>query len=157
VLLSIGRFSREKGHADLLQALGSLRSLPQAWKLVLVGIGPERDALGRLAASLEISERVVFAGFHPDVARFYAIADLFALPSHSEGSSNVWLEAMMAGVPIVATSAGGNSEILAHEKTALLVPTEDAPALAAAVARLLTQPDLAARLAEAAALRAAQE
>ena len=157
VVLSIGRLSREKGHADLLRALAGLASLPQAWKLVLVGVGPEQDALARLASSLGISDRVVFAGFHADVACFYAIADVFVLPSHSEGSSNVLLEAMMARVPIVATSAGGNAEIVLHENTGLLAPIGDAQGLAVAMARLLKDPGLAERFAATAAARAAQE
>jgi glycosyltransferase involved in cell wall biosynthesis len=157
VILTIGRLSREKGHADLLRALGRLRSIPQEWKLVLVGIGPEQEALGRLARSLGISERVVLAGFHPDVTRFFAIADVFVLPSHSEGSSNVLLEAMMARVPIAATSAGGNPEIVLHENTGLLAPVGDPQALAGAIARLLREPDLASRFADSASARAARE
>jgi glycosyltransferase involved in cell wall biosynthesis len=157
VVLTIGRLSREKGHADLLRALGRLRSIPQAWKLVLVGIGPERDTLARLAGSLGISERVVFAGFHADVTRFFAIADLFTLPSHSEGSSNVLLEAMMARVPIAATNAGGNAEIVLDEDTGLLVPVGDPAGFAAAIVRLLSEPELASRLAGAALVRAAGE
>ena len=157
VVLTIGRLSREKGHADLLRALGLMRSLSRQWKLVVVGIGPEREALAHLTRSLGIGERVVFAGFHPDVARFYAIAEVFVLPSHSEGSSNVLLEAMMAGVPIVATRAGGNPEIVVDEDTGLLVPVRDTPGLARAIARLLTEPNLAARFATAAAARAAHE
>lgn len=157
VLLAIGRLSLEKGHADLLHALGCLRSLPQPWKLVLIGFGPERDALGRLAQSLGISDRIVFAGFHPDVTRFYAIAEVYVLPSHSEGSSNVLLEAMMAGTPIVATNAGGNPEIVLDEQTGLLVPVRDPQALAGAIRRLLSEPDLAERLADRASSRAASE
>jgi glycosyltransferase involved in cell wall biosynthesis len=157
VLLTIGRLSREKGHADLLRALGRLRSIRQAWKLVIVGIGPEQDVLGRLAHSLGISERVVFAGFHPDVTRFFAIADVFVLPSHSEGSSNVLLEAMMARVPIAATSAGGNPEIVLDQDTGLLVPVGDSRRLAAAIVRLQSEPDLASRLADSAFARAARE
>jgi glycosyltransferase involved in cell wall biosynthesis len=131
--------------------------LPQAWKLVLIGFGPERASLGRLAQSLGISERVVFAGFHENVSRFYAIANQFILPSHSEGSSNVLLEAMMAGVPIVATRAGGNPEIVIDEQTGLLVPIRDPTALAAAVRRLLTDRNLAVQMTGAASLRAAGE
>jgi glycosyltransferase involved in cell wall biosynthesis len=157
VVLTIGRLSREKGHADLLRALARLPSTVQEWKLVLVGIGPERDVLGRLAHSLSISERVVFAGFHADVSRFFAIADVFVLPSHSEGSSNVLLEAMMARVPIAATSAGGNPEIVLDEDTGLLVPPGDPCRLTAAIARLLRKPDLASRLADTALTRAASE
>ena len=157
VLLTVGRLSREKGHADLIRALERLCAMPQAWKLVLVGSGPEEQALGRLARALDVRERVVFAGSHPNVAPFYAIADLFVLPSHTEGSSNVLLEAMTAGIPIVATRAGGNPEIVLHEQTGLLVPVGDAEGLASAIARLNRDPELAKRLAGAALVRAARE
>jgi glycosyltransferase involved in cell wall biosynthesis len=157
VVLAIGRMSKEKGHADLLRALGRLRSLSRKWKLVLVGAGPERDSLGQLAQELGISERVQFAGFHADVRPFYAIADVFVLPSHSEGSSNVLLEAMMAKVPIAATRAGGNPEIVLEEKTGLLAAIADPPGLARAIAQLLQEPARASQLATAAYARATQE
>jgi glycosyltransferase involved in cell wall biosynthesis len=157
VILSIGRLSREKSHADLLRAMGQLGSIPRPWKLLLVGIGPEREALGRLACSLGIEQRVVFAGFHPDTTRFFAVADVFALPSRSEGSSNVLLEAMMAKVPIAATRAGGNPEIVLDQNTGLLVPVGNSAALADALARLLREPDLARRLADSAFTRATRE
>lgn len=157
VLVTIGRLSREKGHADLLRALGQFRAVGRNWKLVIVGFGPERAALGTLARALGVDQQVVFAGFSADVSHYYAIANVFVLPSHSEGSSNVLLEAMMAGVPIVATRAGGNPEIILHEDTGLLVPVGDHSALAAAIARLLQEPELAARLVKAACARASNE
>jgi glycosyltransferase involved in cell wall biosynthesis len=157
VILSIGRLSREKGHADLLRALELALSITRAWKLVLVGTGPEREALGRLASVLGIEQRVRFAGFHADVRPFYAIADVFALPSHSEGSANVLLEAMMAKVPIAATRAGGNPEIVLDEETGLLARVADPPSLASAIGRLLEEPELVARLTAAASARATRE
>jgi glycosyltransferase involved in cell wall biosynthesis len=157
VVLAIGRFSREKGHSVLLRALHQLRSIPRKWKLVLVGVGPERDALMRLARSLGLNERVLFAGAHADVRPFYAIADVFALPSLSEGSPNVLLEAMAAKIPIAATKAGGNPEIILHNETGLLVPIGDPQSLASAIAQLLGEPDLASRFAEAACARATRE
>jgi len=153
MVLTIGRFSKEKGHAVLLHALQQLRSVARKWKLVLVGIGPERDSLIRLARSLGVGERVIFAGSHADVRPFYASADVFALPSLSEGSSNVLLEAMAAKIPIVATEAGGNPEIILHDETGLLVPIADPQRLAIALAQLLEEPDLASRFAEAAFVR----
>ncbi len=155
MILSIGRLSREKGHASLLRAAARL-SIP-AWRVVLVGDGPERKSLEVLAASLGISDRVRFAGFHADVSGFYAAADLFVLPSHSEGSSNVLLEAMMARVPIVATDAGGNREIIVDGESGLLAPVLDHEALAGAMGRLLTNPDLSGQLASAAFKRATRE
>jgi glycosyltransferase involved in cell wall biosynthesis len=157
VVLAIGRFSREKGHAVLLRALQQLLSIPRKWKLVLVGMGPERDTLTRLARSLGLGEQVLFAGSHADVRPFYATADVFVLPSLSEGSSNVLLEAMAAKIPIAATKAGGNSEIILHNETGLLVPVGDSQCLASTIAQLLGEPDLASRFAEAACVRATRE
>lgn len=157
VILSIGRLSREKGHANLLRAVGSLPSTVRDWKLVLVGIGPEQKALERLSISMDIADRIVFAGHTSNVAGFYAIADVFVLPSHSEGSSNVLLEAMMARVPIVATSAGGNSEILSDGHSGLLVPVSDSPGLANAIVRLLQDRTLALRCVDSAYTRAVSD
>lgn len=157
VILTIGRFSLEKGHTLLLRALQQMRSIPRNWRLVLVGTGPEHDRIRRLAHSLGLGERVVFAGWHTDVRPFYANADVFVLPSLSEGSSNVLLEAMAAKVPIAATRVGGNSEIILQNETGLLVPAGDIKRLAEAIARLLAEPNLASRLAEAAFVRAMDE
>jgi glycosyltransferase involved in cell wall biosynthesis len=157
MILTIGRFSREKGHAVLVRALEGLRSIPRKWKLVLVGAGPEYQTLMQLARSLGLVERVLFAGSHADVGPFYAAADVFALPSLTEGSSNVLLEAMAAKVPIVATRAGGNPEIIIHDETGLLVPIDDSQSLANAIARLLGEPNLASRFAEAAFDRVTRE
>lgn len=157
VILSIGRLSREKGHRELCRALGNLRSSHAGWKLILVGEGPERKSLQELAGSLGIEERVIFAGYHPQVAAFYAIADVVVLPSLSEGSSNVLLEAMMAGLPIVATRVGGNPEIVIDEATGLLVSPGDPGALANALDRLLNDRSLAVRLGEAARSRVSAE
>jgi glycosyltransferase involved in cell wall biosynthesis len=157
VILSIGRLSREKGHDYLIQALARLTPIQKKWKLVLVGEGPDRDRLKRLTNTLGLTHRVLLVGFRADVAPFYAIADVLALPSVSEGSSNVLLEAMTARVPIVATRAGGNPESAIHEETALLVPPADPIRLADGLARLLTDRDLASRLAQAAQSRATAE
>jgi glycosyltransferase involved in cell wall biosynthesis len=154
VILSIGRLSREKGHADLIRAAASLRSIRREWKLVLVGIGPEQKALERLARSLGIGDRIVFAGHETNVARYYAIGDVFVLPSHSEGSSNVLLEAMMARIPIVATNAGGNSEIVLGGHSGLLVPIGNSLALANAIVRLLQDRTLALQCTDSAYARA---
>ncbi len=163
VILSVGRLSQEKGHADLVAALGHLRSLAPdlSFRLVLVGDGPERTRLEEDARARGLSERVVFAGHHADVRPFYALADVLVLPSYSEGSPNVLLEAMAAGLPVVATAVGGVPEIVEHEESALLVAPRDEQALAAAVARILSDAPLArglaAKAAELAAVRFSPE
>lgn len=156
VILTIGRLSKEKGHHDLVEALAGLhRDNPsRPWKALFVGDGPEKAALEQRTARHNLQKRLIWAGFHSQVQPFYALATLFTLPSHSEGSSNVLLESMAARVPVAATRVGGNPEIVSHEETALLVPARDPQAMAQALARLLDDPDLRLRLAEAAFTRA---
>lgn len=144
VLLAVGRLSLEKGHADLLQAV-ALARLPEL-RLVIAGDGPERANLERQRAALGLENTVLLAGHQPDIRPFYALADLIALPSHSEGSPNVLLEAMSAGLPIVATNAGGVVEIAADGETALIVRSGDPPSFAAALERIWTDASLARRL-----------
>jgi glycosyltransferase involved in cell wall biosynthesis len=154
IILTIGRMSGEKGHSDLLEALHLLRPDVPPWRAVLVGDGPERERLISLAAKLGIADRVVFAGFRSDVQPFYSVAAILALPSHSEGSSNVLLEAMAARLPIAATAVGGNPEIVTDEETALLSRGRDPEGLARSLTRLLTDPRLVTRLTAAAHSRA---
>lgn len=149
ILVCIGRLSSEKGHADLLRALHVLQATRSdlKWKLLLVGSGPEEKNLQELAGNLKLESRIVFASHQSNVLPFYGIADLMVLPSHTEGSPHVVLEAMSAVVPIVATAVGGVPEILIHEETALLAPPRNAEAMSAAIARLLDSPELASSLA----------
>jgi glycosyltransferase involved in cell wall biosynthesis len=147
VLLTVGRLSKEKGHAELLRAVAMLR-LPV--RLVLVGDGPEAASLKALCTELQIDNLVTFAGHQTNVRPFYAIADVFVLPSHSEGSPNVLLEAVDANVPIVATTAGGIPEMVTSEINALLTPPRDVDALAAALSRMLADKPLQRKLANAA-------
>ena len=81
-----------------------------------------------------------------NIQDFYAAADVLALPSHSEGSPYVLLEAMAAGLPIVATAVGGVPEMITDDESALLVPAHDPDAVAAAIARVLSDSGLARRL-----------
>lgn len=148
IVLAIGRLSKEKAHADLITAFARLRkSNPEInCKLIIVGEGPERGKLEASAESFDQRENVIFAGQVSDVRPFYAAADVFALPSHSEGSPNVLLEAMAAEVPIIATEVGGVPEMVEQNQSALLVPANDPTALAEAISRVLTDQDLAQRL-----------
>jgi len=174
VVLTIGRLSREKAQADLLRAFKILTRGAQSSeglndargavgrretvgrvRLVVVGDGLERAPLERLAGELGFGERIVFAGQSSDVAPFYAAADVLALPSHSEGSPYVLLEAMAAGLPVVATAVGGVPEILSDGESALLVAPRDEAAMASALARVLCDSELARSLASKASALAA--
>lgn len=148
IVLSVGRLSREKAHLELIEACQHLRETKPdvAFKLIIVGDGPERS---RLEAAVESKKGkgVIFTGQVNDVHPFYAIADVFVLPSHSEGSPNVLLEAMAANLPVVATAVGGVPEMVADHESALLVPANDPPSLAAAISNMLADKALAQRLA----------
>jgi len=157
VVLSVGRFSREKAQADLLRAfelLGHRESDPPTL-LLLVGDGPERPGLEAMVQAAGMKGSVIIAGQQNDVSPFYALATVLALPSHSEGSPNVLLEAMAAGVPVAATAVGGVPEISINEENALLVPPGQPALLAAALRRLLDEPGLRRRLAANASARIA--
>lgn len=152
VILTVGRMSVEKGHANLLGAIALMKDavdLPNH-RFLLVGDGPEEANLRRQAAKLGIESHIIWAGFQKNVVPYYAMATIYALPSISEGSPNVILEAMAASLPIAATRAGGVPEILQNDVTGLLVPTQDPASLADAIEKLLRSEDLRIRLASAA-------
>ena len=148
VIIAIGRLSREKAHADLIAAFNELCEVNPDLncKLIIVGDGPERSQLELNAHSSRSASRIVFAGFAPDVQSFYAMANVFVLPSRSEGSPNVLLEAMAAGVPVVSTAVGGVPEIVVNEESALLVGAHSPSSLATAIARVLRNRELAQQL-----------
>jgi glycosyltransferase involved in cell wall biosynthesis len=139
VILSIGRLSHEKGHKDLLTAFQQVlvETKDERLRLVLVGDGPEQANLERQAGDCDMSDRILFAGHRDDAKRFYGIASVFALPSYTEGTPNVLLEAMAAGVPVVATSVGGVPELASDGKNALLVPAARPEELVRALLRIV--------------------
>ena len=134
-----------KGHRYLIDALAKLSA--SAATLVIVGDGPQREALETQVRKLGLEQRVTFAGNRSDVAPWLQSFDVFALPSYAnEGVPQALLQAMFTGLAAVTTDAGAIPEIALDGKTALLVPREDAGALGAALQRLLDDPALAARL-----------
>jgi len=148
VLLSVGRMSREKGHRHLIEALRQIKQQrPQIpLQLLLIGEGPERDSLERQVTAAGLQGDVSMPGHLRDPLSYYSLADVFILPSLSEGSPNVLLEAMAAGTPVVACAVGGVPETVRDQESALLVPPGNPAALAQATLRILTDPALAERL-----------
>ena len=146
-----------KGHAVLFDALDRLKERYPLLRLLVVGDGPYRDRLDSRLAALGLVDRVDFVGHRLDAEQWLNAMDVFALPSWGdEGVSQALMQAMASALPIVTTPVGSLTEVIAHEVTGLLVPPRDAVALAAAIARLLDQPELAGRLGQAARLLAEQ-
>lgn len=140
----------EKGHDVLMDAaVDVLRRFPDA-HFELVGGGSELETLLARAESRRMLHAFTFLGHRDDVPERLAAADIFVLPSRSEAFPNSVLEAMAAGLPIVASGVGGMLELIDHRRTGLLVPAGNARALADAICELMDNPERAAHLATAA-------
>jgi glycosyltransferase involved in cell wall biosynthesis len=138
-----------KGHRYLIEAFALLDRSDA--RLLIVGDGPQREALERQVAQAGLASRVHFAGDCREVAPWFQALDVFALPSYAnEGVPQALVQAMMCGLACVTTAAGAIPEVARDGRTALVVPAEDAVALAAALARLGADADLRARLGAAA-------
>ena len=146
---ALGRFAHKKGFDVLLHAVAHAAAQGVPFRVEIGGDGPERASLKALAARLGIGDRVTFCGWIEDVETFLADADLFVLPSRIESFGIVILEAMACGVPIVATRVSGPLATL-DEDTALLVPSDDPAAMAAAMMAAFEAPDAAEARARAA-------
>ena len=135
-ILTVGTMKAVKNHPLLLRAFARL-DRPDA-RLMFVGDGNGREALLSLARDLDVADRVIFAGFHPDPTPFYKTADLFVLSSNYEGFGNVVVEALATGTPVVSTDCpSGPAEILVNGKYGRLVPVGDAEKLAAGIEEAL--------------------
>jgi sugar transferase (PEP-CTERM/EpsH1 system associated) len=139
---TVGRLDPVKDQAALVRAFAALRSGHPEALLILAGEGPCRPDLTRLISELGLAGRVRLLGDCPDVALVLAALDLFVLPSIAEGMSNTLLEAMAAGIPVVATRVGGNPELVEDGAAGRLVPPQDPAALAEVMAGYLDDPHL---------------
>lgn len=147
---SVGRLQPYKGHRYLVEAAPLvLAELPDA-RFVLVGDGSARAQLERQAEELGVSRYISFLGERPDGADLLQHFDVFVLPSLVEGLPNAVLEAMAAGLPIVATGVGGVPELIEHGQSGLLVPAESSGELARAMVQLWRDESVRRRCAEAA-------
>ena len=136
-----------KGHQELFRALAGLKDR-YPLEALIIGGGRREAELRQLAAELGLGPRVNFLGQRRDIPDLLAALDILVLPSYSEGVSLALLEAMAAGLPVIATAVGGLPEVVTDEVNGLLIPPRDPEALARALARLLADPDFARRLGE---------
>jgi glycosyltransferase involved in cell wall biosynthesis len=155
VIAVIANLIPYKGHADLLAALGTVRSrLTGPWRLMLIGRDEGIGAtLKQQAGQLGLAGNVLWLGERADTQDLIAAADLGVLPSHQEGFSNSLIEKMAQGLPVVATRVGGNIDAVVDGETGRLVSVGDADALGAAIVALYEDAGLRARMGAAARLR----
>jgi glycosyltransferase involved in cell wall biosynthesis len=146
VVGSVGWLTDIKGHEYLIEAVAKLKQDFPALHLVIIGSGDRHEALLQQAESAGLRDAVHLLGHRDDIEVCLAGMDLFVLPSLNEGMGRALIEAMAAGLPVIASGVGGIPAVISHERTGLLVLPGDAGALADALRRLLDRPEWATQL-----------
>ena len=145
MIAALGRLHPNKAFDTLIRAFAGLDD----GTLWLAGDGPDRQALAALAAELGVAERVRFLGWQEDPQAVIRGADLFVCPSRHEPFGNVIAEAMACGKPVISTSSHGGTELIEDGVNGVLVPVDDAGAMADAMRQITSDKALAGRLAAA--------
>jgi glycosyltransferase involved in cell wall biosynthesis len=143
-IICVSRVTPRKGVRFLIQAFKILSGRYDQVRLLIVGDGNEKKSLEDLVRGLDLSDKVEFAGAisHEKVLQYYQRANVFVLPSLNEGMSNVMLEALACGLPVVATDTGGTKELLTDNLNGLVVRMKDADDLAEKIEKLILNPEL---------------
>jgi glycosyltransferase involved in cell wall biosynthesis len=150
IVACIARLAEEKGCGTFVQAAAQVLSAGHGLHFLLVGDGPMRQKLTAMARDLNLGASLRLTGWRNDVSSVIANSDFLVLPSRSEGAGMVIIEAMALAKPSIGTHVGGILEIIRDGETGLLVPPDDANALADAIMRLLEDRSLRNRLGTAA-------
>ncbi|WP_237559977.1 glycosyltransferase [Desulfohalovibrio reitneri] len=145
-VVSAGRLSPEKNHMGFIEAAGMVLTERPDTRFAVFGEGFLRPELERAVAELELEDRFFLPGFRPDVRSLLHEADVFVLPSHTEGLPNVILEAFACGKPVVATAVGGTPEVVRHGVDGFLTRPNDPGALSEALLALIDSPELRAEM-----------
>ena len=145
----IGRLAKQKRVEDLVWAIEILRQIRPQLQLVVIGDGPERERLERFTRDIHCDRHVTFLGHREDAARFLPAFDIFGLASSFEGMSNSVMEAMSAGLPIIASDIPPNRELVVQGETGFLFKLADTVGIMQFVRRLIDEPGLATRLGQA--------
>jgi len=153
-VITVANLRTEKGHDTLIDAIPQVIGRRPDTEFVFVGDGPLREELRNRVTRLGVGAHVTFLGERGDVPALLAQSDVFVLPSRSEACPNGILEAMAAGLPIVASRVGGIPELVVSDSTGILVEPDRPEALAVALLSVLDQPERARALATAARVRA---
>ena len=157
MLLSVGRLSSEKGHSLLIEAFGKVNKNNDCiknLKLFLLGEGPEKTKLQQTVESLNLSSQVFLPGHCCDIRKYLAAADIFIAPSLYEGFGIAIIEAMAAGLPVIASDTGGIPEIITDNKNGILFQTGNSAELSKKILDLLNSPEKMQTIAEAGRIRA---
>jgi L-malate glycosyltransferase len=153
----VANFIAYKGHVHVLEAVARVVQGRPRFRLVLIGDGPQRPELERLAAELRLSEHIVFAGRRKDAAELVSAFDFSILGSSEESFPNALMEAMAVAVPVISTQVGGVTELVDDRVHGLLVPFGEVDAMAQAITWMLDHPDERRQMGDAARRRIAAD
>ncbi len=156
IIITVGRFTRAKGYEDMIEAFSLLRDTTSKPVLLMVGAGSMADSIKQRIESLHLSQSVTITGERNDVPQLLASSDVYASSSHREGLPLAVLEAMMAGLPVVATSVGDIPNVVT-DGTGVVVPPHQPEMLADALDDLLKNPEKRRAMGKAAQQRAMEE
>lgn len=150
LVCTVANYRKQKAYPDLIDAAQRVRSLGLPVKFLAVGQGPLQDEIQELLDDAHMGEYFLLAGYRDDVSDLLAASDVFALSSHFEGFPVAIMEALAMGLPVVATKVGGIPQVVEHEIHGLLVEPGDVAGLAAAIVRLVNDPQMRSSMSEAA-------
>lgn len=150
---TVTRLEPIKGNNILIAAFADLLKKHPHCCLIIIGEGPLKNELKNQARQLQISEKVIFTGFQSDITSWLYTFDVFVLASLNEGMGRVILEAMSCGKPIIASRTGGIPELIVDQKTGLLTPPGDVPALMLAMSILVQSKDIRQKFGDAGKMR----
>jgi glycosyltransferase involved in cell wall biosynthesis len=156
IVITVGRFTRAKGYEDMIEAFRLLQKMAAKPTLVMVGAGTTVDTIRDRIADLDLDQSIILTGEREDVPSLLALSDVYASSSHREGLPLAVLEAMMAGLPVVATSVGDIPAVVTKE-TGVVVPPHHPELLADALEDLLKHPQKREAMGQAAYRRAMTE
>jgi glycosyltransferase involved in cell wall biosynthesis len=156
IVITVGRFTRAKGYEDMVEAIRLLQQKASSPKLVMVGSGTTVDTIKNQIDDLDLNQSIILTGEREDVPSLLALSDVYASSSHREGLPLAVLEAMMAGLPVVATSVGDIPNVVTEE-TGVVVPPHRPELLAEALEDLLKNPKKREAMGQAAYRRAMNE
>ncbi len=153
LIACVGNFRPEKDHRNLIEAVAKISNKISGVKILLVGQDPMREEIERLVSEKQLEDFFCFTGPRQDIPELLMVCDAFVLPSRNEGMPRALMEAMLMGLPVITTDAGGTPEVIENNISGLMVPKQNPDALAEGLLKIVCDSSLRMHLGRAARKR----